>query len=169
MRDESHAKKYDDVLKIAETARTAKQAASLTGRRHQLGASFAAAPVQRAPAPVTSPSLDGRAQRWSGQRSALAGSARPRPPTAVGPGLSLPPVSGQGQTTGGYRRSADGRGGRPIGRCYYCQVAHPGGWINCQRRRQENPSWTPRRVNTAQQGMAAPIVTDESYEQPDFL
>ena len=79
MRDESHAKEYDDVLKIAETARTAKQAASLTGSRHQLGASFAAAPVQRAPAPVTSPPLDGRAQRWSGQRSVPAGSARPRP------------------------------------------------------------------------------------------
>ena len=174
MKDESHAKDYDDVLKIAETARTSKQAASLTGSRHQPGAGFAA-PVQRAPVPMTSLPPDGRAQRGPGRSS--PGPVRPRPPPALGPGQPVPRVTGQGHAAGGYRRggdggyrhSADGRGGRPIGRCYYCDAAHPGGWFNCQRRMQENPSWTPRRVSTGQQGLAAPIVTSEFHEQPDFL
>lgn len=159
MKDESQAKDYDDILKIAETARSSKQAASLTGSRLHLGTALAGT--------VTSLRPDGHGQHPAGQRSPA--SARPRPPPAAGPGRPLSRVSGAGQAAGSYQRSWGGGGGRPAGKCYYCDVAHPGGWIRCRRRLQENPSWTPRRVSTAQHGTAAPIVTGELRDQQDFL
>ena len=170
MKDESNAKDYDDILKIAETARSSKQAASLTGSRHHPGTSLAA-PVRLDAGAVTSLRPDGRGQRWAGQGPPAP--ARPRAPplpSPAGPGRSpLPRVSGQGQPAGSYQRSCGDRGGRPAGRCYYCDVAHPGGWISCRRRLQENPSWTPRRVSAAQHSTAAPVVTGELNEQQDFL
>ena len=110
MKDESHAKEYDDILKIAETARTAKQAASATGSRHQPAAAFAA-PAQQDTVAVTSFLPAGRGQRWSGRRSVTP--ARPRPSPAMG--SAHRPVTGQWRSRGrlpagrGWRRRAPGR------------------------------------------------------------
>lgn len=159
MKDEANAKEYDDILKIAEAARTSKQAASLTGHRHQVGGACAAAPVQSAVA--ASPPLPPPAARW--QR----GPAQPRSPPGQ---LTRPPAGRSGQSgqsptpqSGPRQRGGAARAGRFVGRCYYCGLPHQGGWYRCQKRLAENPAWSPSR-NIA----AAPAVFDEEQGEQDF-
>ena len=154
MKDESNAKEYDDILKIAETARTSKQAASLTGSRHQFGGAAAVAqpqPVAAAAAPPLPP-----APRGQRRPAAQPGSAPCQ--------LTAPPAARSGQPPAGQSglRSGAGRG-RAVGRCFYCSIPHSGGWYRCQRRLAENPGWTPRRVSAA-----APAISAEQQGEQDF-
>ena len=164
MKDEANAKEYDDVLKIAETARASKQAAAVTGHRLQAGGACAAAtaaPPRLAATPPPPPPPAPRWQRGPGQLGAAPGQPA-RPPAARAghvPGRA-------GQTPAGQPgpRAVAGRGGGPsFGRCYYCNVPHQGGWYQCRRRLAENPSWSPRR-GTA---VAAAVYNEQQGEQ-DF-
>ena len=79
MKDESTAKEYDDILKIAEVARTSKQTAALTGGSPQAAGACAAA--QRAAAAAPPPPPAARWQRWPGQLrrpGRVSRAARPR-------------------------------------------------------------------------------------------
>ena len=187
MKDESNAKEYDEIIKIAETARASKQAASLTGHRHQVGGACAAGAWGReggAVSPPLPPAAGVRGPRGEGGAAA----ASPAPPQ---PGRGARATAyqqrsspaqwtrsrGQGQSSrrSPPRRGGEGRGDRQIGRCYYCNIAHQGGWFSCRKRLNENPSWSPRRpvgpgaVTPAVHSAAAPAVSDEQRWQPDFL
>ena len=159
MKDEANAKEYDDILKIAEAARTSKQAAALTGHRHQVGGACAAAPIQSAVA--APPPLPPPAARWQ------QGPSHPRSPPGQ---LTRPPAgrSGRfGQSSGPQsslrQRGGAARGGRFVGRCYYCGLQHQGGWYRCQKRLAENPSWSPSRDIAA-----APAVFDGEQGEQNF-
>ena len=90
MKDEAHAKEYDDILKIAETARTSKQAAALTGNRHQVGGSYAAAAqfqtTATAAVAAPPPPPAARWQRGSGQLGSAPGQLARPPAARPGPG-----------------------------------------------------------------------------------
>ena len=186
MKDESNAKEYDEIIKIAETARASKQAASLTGHRHQVGGACVAGAWNRERG-TASPPLPAGARRGSrGEGSAAAASPSPPQP---GQGTratayqqrSTPAQSSRSPGQGQYarrsppRRGGDGRGDRQRGRCYYCNIAHQRGWFSCRKRLSENPSWCPRRsfgpgvATPAVSSSAAPVVSDKHQWQPDFL
>ena len=155
MKDESTAKEYDDILKIAETARTSKEAASLTGSRHQFSAAAAAGPLQPVVAAASPPLPPARWQRRpAGQQPAPAAPSQ----------LTRPPAARSGQSPTGQSGPRAGAGrGRSVGRCFYCNVPHPGGWYRCQRRLAENPEWSSRRVSAA-----APAISSEQQGEQDF-
>ena len=149
MKDEENAKEYDDILKIAETARTSKQAAALTGPRHQVGGTCLAAQPRTAAAPAPPP-------RWQREPS--------RPGSAPGQ-LARPPAarSGQAPAPQSGPRAVAARGGRSVGRCYYCNIPHQGGWYQCRKRLSEDPHWSPRR-----ESVAAAAVFNEQQGEQDF-
>ena len=154
MKDESTAKEYDDILKIAEVARTSKQTAALTGGSPQAAGACAAA--QRAAAAAPPPHPATRWQRGPGQLRA-AGSGQPGQP-------GRPPAARSGQSPGSHSRSrvTGGRVDRAaaVGRCYYCGIPHQGGWYRCRRRLSEDPSWSPSRSAVASATAAdAPDIT----------
>ena len=154
MKDDSNAKDYDDILKIAETARTAKHAATLTGSRHHNIGELCAAAVQQEAGAAAAAQPIGRGQRWPSQLTPPPVQSRP------------PPAARSGQPPG-RPGAARGRGDRPIGRCYYCDIPHQGGWVQCRRRLRENPAWSPRRA--AGVGSAAPVTASQQQTHQDFL
>ena len=89
MKDESNAKEYDEIIKIAETARASKQAASLTGHRHQVGGACAAGAWGReggAVSPPLPPAAGVRGPR--GEGGAAAASPAPARPGCASDRLS---------------------------------------------------------------------------------
>ena len=93
MKDESNAKEYDEIIKIAETARASKQAASLTGHCHKVGRLASPAPgtgsAARLPFPYPQAPAAARGER----------AARPPPhPPHPSPGrVREPPLISSGQ------------------------------------------------------------------------
>ena len=156
MKDEANAKEYDDILKIAETARTSKEAAALTGNRHHLGGACAAAQFQTAAAAAAPPPPP--AARWQRGPGQLAPGQPSRPP-------GRPPAARSGQSPAQQSgpRAGAVRDARPVGRCFYCGIPHQGGWYRCRRRLTEDPSWSPRRASAA-----APAVFNEQQGEQDF-
>ena len=161
MQDEDTAKEYDDILKIAETARTSKQAAALTGPRHQVSGTCLAVQPRTAAAPPLPPRWQrepnrpggpapGQPARSPAARSGQVGAGRP------GPASPAPaPQSGP--------RGVAAGSGRAVGRCYYCGIPHQGGWYRCRKRLSENPQWSPRR-----DGTVSSAVFDEKQGEQDF-
>ncbi|XP_043196793.1 uncharacterized protein LOC122367597 isoform X3 [Amphibalanus amphitrite] len=122
MKDEANAKEYDEIIKIAETARAAKQAASLTGHRHQVGGACAAGAWLREGS-VASPPLSSGDCETRGHGGAV---------TATSTGPPLPSRGARG--TGYQQRSAPAQPARQR------EVQECGYWVQPVRATIRPPS-----------------------------
>ena len=129
MTAEDKPKEYDEVLNVAEEARSIQMGMRAAGPVTGIGVSDSSVPTT-----VIGVS-DG---------TVLATQVMPsqRKPFQRMPGqMTLGGQSGQS------RRNWMGRRGME---CWYCHKIHPGGYRNCWRRARENPQWEPKQSQQRQ-------------------
>ena len=115
MVDRTTPKSYDEVLKIGENALIVKIASKATGALGNHNPKSASPGVASVSVYKSMPGPG--SDRGKGNKSRGGGG----PLRTSTP--SLPPR--------GFE-------------CFYCKERHPGGWRNCEKRRRENPGWTPQ-------------------------
>lgn len=127
MKSSTEAKPFDEILKIAETAKMTRIATTATGRGNCGSATVAAM-------------ADSGYRGKVGQRRKEyneTGSNR----SSTGSESSR---SSTGSSRGGNRSSTGSENDNF--KCYYCtEKSHYGGWKSCPKKMKEDPDWTPQK------------------------
>ena len=126
METSSDAKPFADVLKIAETARMLRAATAATGKGRSNQPVIGNAAVSR---------VDERRKGYGGKN-------RDRGRTPHSSNESSSNSSSKNSSRSDLSNTIKEDGGNFL--CHYCKErSHFGGWKNCEKRRKENPTWTP--------------------------
>ena len=137
MKSTTEAKSYDEILKIAETAKMARIATTATGRGNTTSGAVGAV------------SDSGYRGKVGQKRKGSDESYSSRNSTGSEPSRSS---IGSNRSSAGSTRSSTGSGRGSTGnesgnfKCYYCnERSHYGGWKACPKKGREDPGWTPQK------------------------
>ena len=130
MNSSTEAKPFDEILKIAETAKMTGIATTATGRGNGGSATVAAM------------ADSGYRGKVGQRRKEYNETGSNRSSTGSESGRSS---TGSGRSGGGGNRSSTGSENDKF-KCYYCtEKSHYGGWKSCPKKMKEDPDWTPQK------------------------
>lgn len=136
MKSSTEAKPFDEILKIAETAKMARIATTATGRGNGGSATVAAMADSGYRGKVGQRRKE---YNETGSNRSSTGSESSRSSTGSG-------RSSGGGSTGGSTSGSRSSTGNENFKCYFCnEKSHYGGWKSCPKKMKEDPDWTPQK------------------------